>query len=235
MKPLTLIAALLVILMTAALTALGLWRPAPLAAVGRAGVTRTAGFSAILPGRVTETAPIPQPATEETTAEVTAEVGATVPPEACLAAFPFEVVRDIEFGRTTSTQLRAAFGEPVAFGGRAPGLRFERGGCTLIVRLEVDTAQEAELQAYGTLGWVLETFGPPDAAGVAQGNLALPLAGTAVLFYPEAGVTALFDADLADLHSTTPVERLLLREPYALNRQARRFNVELDDWLPPLR
>lgn len=231
MKSNTLIATLLLVLMTAGLTALGTWRADPGGADRHAEVTLTAGFGPILPGRVTAIAPTPQPATEE----ATAEAEATISPEACLAAFPFEVVQGIDFGRTTPTQLSAAFGTPVASGGRAPALRFEQRGCRLIVWLEGNTAQEAGLQAYGTLGWVVESFGPPDAAGVAQGNLALPLAGTAVLFYPDKGITVLFDADLADLRHETPVERLLLRAPYTLNRQARRLNVELEEWLPPLR
>ncbi|WP_119071824.1 hypothetical protein [Aggregatilinea lenta] len=155
-------------------------------------------------------------------------------PEDCTAIFPIDSIEAIEFGVTTATQLRAAFGEPVSVTGRPPSMRFEAGPCVLMVSLGIDEAQEVELQGYGTLGWVLDHYGPPDTAGIAQGNLTLPLADSAVLLYADAGLIALFNRDLSGLDRDTPVDSLFVRPAYALDDQLRRLNVEKVEWQPPI-
>ena len=233
MKSITLVASLMIVILAACL----MLASAPLdpvlsAAIGTLQATSTMyAPGSLLPGRST-----PTPDTALATADAPYDaVMPTAAPSDCTTAFPIETVEAIELGTTTSTQLRASFGQPVSVSGRPPRMRFEAGACVLLVTLGADEAEEVELQQYGTLGWVLDRYGSPDAAGIAQGNLTLPLADSAVLLYADEGLVVLFDRDLATLDRDTPVDSLFVRPAYTLDDQLRRLNIEKADWRPPIR
>jgi hypothetical protein len=158
------------------------------------------------------------------------------PAHDCTSVFPLESVERITFGETTATQLEAAFGRAVSRGGRPPALRFERGTCTLIVTLGIQEAQEAELRSYGSLGLLLDRYGPPAAVGISQGNLTLLAVGNAVLLYPDQGLIAIFDAEPDALDRATPISHLYFRPAYATDKQIARLNLRsVENWSPPLR
>lgn len=156
----------------------------------------------------------------------------STPSRDCTTVFPLDSIAAIDFTRITLPQLEAAFGQAISQGGRPTRYRFESEGCTLLVSI---MGQEAELPGYGTLDLLLERYGPPAAAGLSEGNLALVMVGYGVLFYPEQGMIALFDAPPDDLTRDTPVYTLFVRPPYEVEAQLRRLNVHPVDWLPPLR
>lgn len=211
--------------------------------------TATAASPGGLPGRATLT-PRPQtvtpfvlltaPFTPAATAPFNLPTRAPqlspAPPGDCTAAFPIESVEAIRPGVTTTDQLRAAFGPPASTGGRPPTYRFTRDGCTLAVTIGVAEAQEIALAPYGTLGWLLERYGPPAAVGISQGNLVLMLPGQAVLLYPERGMIAIFAALPAALTRATPIAALQFRPAYTVEQQVRRLKLTpVSDWVPPLR
>lgn len=156
----------------------------------------------------------------------------STPSRDCTTVFPLDSIEAIDFAHTTLPQLEAAFGQAISQGGRPTRYRFESEGCTMLVSI---MGQEAELPGYGTLDLLLERYGPPAAAGLSEGNLALVMVGYSVLFYPEQGMIALFDAPPDDLTRDTPVYTLFVRPPYEVEAQLRRLNVRPVDWLPPLR
>jgi hypothetical protein len=158
------------------------------------------------------------------------------PASDCTPVFPIESVERIAFGETTVTQLESTFGRADFPSGRPPRLRFEDGGCVLIVTLGVQEALEAELVNYGSLGLLLDRYGPPQAVGISQGNLTLLTIGNAVLLYPDQGVIAIFDAGPDAISRTTPIGQLIFRPPYTADKQMTRLNLQpVEDWIPPLR
>lgn len=158
------------------------------------------------------------------------------PAHDCTGVFPLDSVEQIEFGLTTTQQLEAAFGRAEYRGGRPPQLRFEDSDCVLIVTLGVQEALEAELVNYGSLGLLLDRYGPPEAVGLSQGNLTLLTIGNAVLLYPEQGIIAIFDVGPEALDRATPVSQLHMRPPYAAEKQITRLNLRpVEGWAPPLR
>lgn len=205
----------------------------------------TPGVIGMLPGRSTET-PSPVTPTVEPTAQGTPVVTSPfvfptslpsispTPLHDCMTVFPLDSVEAINFGQTTLSQLEASFGHATRMSGRPPRLRFDDQGCSLFVTLGTQEAEEAELDSYGTLQFLLDRYGPPEAVGITQGNLTMLLIGYAVLLYPEKGVIAIFDVDPETLTLTTPVTELHLRSPYQVDRQVKRFNLLLVDWQPPL-
>lgn len=219
--------------------------PDSLLATGAAALTVTSQPNVVgnLPGRSTPTpdtfdiTPIPQ------TPLVTSPFNfPTSPPDIsptpaqdCTAVFPIESVEAIDFGQTTIPQLEASFGHPVYQGGRPTRFRFEDKGCILLVIMGITEAQEAELLSYGTLDWVLERYGSPAAVGISQGNLTLPLVGSAVLLYPELGIIAMFDAPPDELTGSTSVSTLYFRDPFEVEQQLTRLNLSSVEWQPPLR
>jgi hypothetical protein len=225
MKLFTLTAVLTAVILAAGLTLAGARiDPSEAASLGTPRSTPTAPPGGLLPGRSTST---PAPAGTDSAEESTAS------PDDCTATFPIDSVEAIEFGTTTDTQLRASFGQPVSVAGRPPRMRFEAGECVLLVTLGTTEAEEAELQAYGTLGWALDRYGPPDAAGIAQGNLTLPFADSILLFYADAGIILRFDADLDALDRDTPIDSFTLRPAYTIENQLRRLNAEKIEWQQP--
>jgi hypothetical protein len=158
-----------------------------------------------------------------------------MPAPDCTTVFPVANVEAIEFGRTTLPQLEAAFGQAVARGGRPTRLRFEFEGCILLVTVSVDTADEAELINYGTLGLLLDRYGPPAAAAVSEGNLALPPVGSAVLLWPDRGIIAVFEGAPDELTRGTPLSSLIFRPPYDAGQQVKRLKLTLVEWQPPPR
>jgi hypothetical protein len=158
------------------------------------------------------------------------------PTSDCTPVFPIESVERIDFGETTVTQLEAAFGRADFPSGRPPRLRFEDGGCMLIVTLGIQEALEAELVNYGSLGLLLDRYGPPGTVGISQGNLTLLTTGNAVLLYPDQGVIAIFDAGPDEISRATTVGQLIFRPPYTANKQITRLHLRpVEDWVPPLR
>jgi len=204
------------------------------------------GSPVLLPARATSTpsggTPLVVP-TAPLTPQVTSPfVFPTFPPPLsatpsrdCTAVFPLESVEAIRFGTTTIPQLEAAFGHAAYVGGRPTRFRFEDRGCTLRVTIGFQEALEAELTNYGTLGLLLDRYGPPTAVGVSQGNLTLLTIGNAVLLYPDRGITAIFDVRPDELSLDTPVNTLDFRPPYQVSRQIRRLNLQPVEWQPPLR
>lgn len=232
MKSIALVMSLTLVILVACLAlASAQSNPVLPAASAALRATSTSAPGGLLPGRST-----PTPGAPLATADATHDaVDSTAAPDGCTAIFPIDAIDAIEFGTTTSTQLRASFGQPVSVSGRPPRLRFEAGDCVLLVTLGADEAEQVELQQYGTLGWVLDRYGPPDAAGIAKGNLTLPLAGSAVLLYANEGLTVLFDGDLSTLDRETPVDSFFVRPAYKLDDQLRRLNIEETEWQPPVR
>jgi len=158
------------------------------------------------------------------------------PSDDCTSVFPIESVERIEPGETTIPQLEAAFGRADSRGGRPPRLRFEADGCTLLVTIGVQEALEAELVSYGSLGWLLDRYGQPDAVGISQGNLTLLSVDSAVLLYPDEGIIAIFEVSPDELDRDTPISQLIFRLPYTAEKQITRLNLlPVEDWQPPLR
>ena len=157
------------------------------------------------------------------------------PANDCTDVFPLDSVEAIEFGQTTIPQLEASFGRASYVGGRPTRFRFEAEGCTLRVSVGVQEALEAELVSYGTLGLLLDRYGPPAAAGISQGNLTLLVTGYTVLLYPEEGIIAIFDIAPGQLKRDTPVSTLYFRASYTVEKQVQRLNLLLTDFQPPLR
>lgn len=158
------------------------------------------------------------------------------PADDCTSVFPIESVERIELGETTIPQLEAAFGRADSRGGRPPRLRFEADGCTLLVTIGVQEALEAELVSYGSLGWLLDRYGPPDAVGISQGNLTLLNVDSAVLLYPDEGILAIFEPGPDDLDRDTPISQLIFRLPYTADKQMTRLHLlPVEGWQPPLR
>jgi hypothetical protein len=200
-----------------------------------------------LPGRSTAT-PASSPPPVRPTIALTPLVTSpftfpTRPPEVspthasnCTAVFPVESVERIEFGETTVVQLEATFGRAGFPAGRPPRLHFEDDGCVLLVTLGVQEALEAELVNYGSLGLLLDRYGPPLAVGISQGNLTLLTVGNAVLLYPDQGVIAIFDAGPDEISRTTIIGQLIFRPPYTAAQQITRLHLQpVEDWVPPLR
>jgi hypothetical protein len=157
------------------------------------------------------------------------------PSRDCTAVFPLDSVEAIQFGTTTIPQLEAAFGHAAYVGGRPTRFRFEDHGCVLRVTIGFQEALEAELANYGTLGLLIDRYGPPAAVGISQGNLTLLFVGNAVLLYPEQGIVAIFDVEPDALTLDTPVSALNFRPPYEVSQQIRRLNLRPVEWQPPLR
>jgi hypothetical protein len=162
----------------------------------------------------------------------------------CTQVFPIERIEAIRFGTTTSVQLEAAFGSPASVSGRSPTYRFETRGCVLAVGTGSAIAQEASLFGYGTLGWLLDRYGPPAAVGISEGSLASFAQGSmmdlvpgyAVLLYPDEGIIAIFSALPDEVARTTPIGTLQFRAPFTVTQQENRLKLLLvDDWVPPLR
>ncbi len=151
----------------------------------------------------------------------------------CTAIFPPDNVEAIMWGQTTLSQLEAAFGHATRERGRANRFRFEAEGCVLRALVGVQETFEVELLDYGTLGWLLDRYGPPPATGISQGNLTLRDIGHAVLLYPEAGITAIFAEHLDALTLDMPVATLVLRPPFEAQKQLTRLNVRPEVWIPP--
>lgn len=191
-----------------------------------------------LPGRQTAT---PDPAVSTQTSSPTPAAtsffnlpdSSPAPAIDCTTVIPLDNVARIEFGVTTLLQLEASFGPATYQTGRAPRYRFEEQGCVLIVTTGYDEILDAELVDYGTLGLLLATYGEPAAVGISQGNLTLLDLGLAVLFYPDVGVTAVFQVAPDDLTLDTPVASWQFRAPFALEKQATRLNARLVDWDVP--
>ncbi len=198
-----------------------------------------------LPGRASATPPDSVHPTAPPTAPITPLVTSpftfptsppdnpTTPARDCTSVYPLENVESISFGQTTVPQLEASFGHAEAVNGRPPRFRFEEDGCTLLVTVGTDEALEAELDDYGTLGLLLDRYGPPAAAGIAQGNLTLMLFGNAVLLYPERGIIAIFEVGPDNLTRDTPVMSLQFRPAYLVEKQIARLNLETVTWQPP--
>ncbi|MBI5959341.1 MAG: hypothetical protein HY866_11435 [Chloroflexi bacterium] len=151
----------------------------------------------------------------------------------CAEIFPLDNVSAIEFGQTTIPQLEASFGRAERVGGRPIRVRFDEQGCSLFVTIGIQEALEAELTHYGTLAFLLEQYGVPDAVGISQGNLTLLIPGQAVLLYAEAGVIAIFEIEPDWLIPETPINSLQLRPAYEVARQVKRLKLQLVDWQPP--
>jgi hypothetical protein len=238
------------LLITASAVALILWYalrperlPAPMVLSSITPSPRPTG----LPARATATpsgaTPFQHPTVQLTPLVTSPFTFPTRPPDTsptpagdCTPVFPIESVERIELGETTVTQLEAAFGRAAYHGGRPPRLRFEDGGCVLIVTLGIQEALEAELVNYGSLGLLLDRYGPPAAVGISQGNLTLLTTGNAVLLYPEEGLIAIFDAGPEALTRATTISHLHFRPPYTAEKQITRLNLRpVDHWTPPLR
>ena len=190
-----------------------------------------------LPGRASATprpSPTPRAAVPPTPAATPSPAGTAA--SDCTQIYPLDSVERIDYGETVGAQLEAYFGRPARVGGRPPALRFEAQGCMLGVTLDGDAAQTAELHDYGTLELLLSRYGPPDGAGIAQGNLTLLRFDVAVLLYAAEGIVAIFDVPPEALTRQSPIATLQFRPPYELARQYRRLNLEpVEDWSPPLR
>ncbi len=227
--------------------------PAMHHAASQTDSTQSAGFGLQtgLPGRATRTpaapdatvpAP-PQPPTALATPLVTSPFRFPTPtptqPAAgntCTAVFPIESIEAIRFGETTTIQLEAAFGRADSVGGRPTTYRFVEQGCELRVSIGMQTAMEVELAPYGSLDWLLARYGPPDAAGISQGNLVLLMPGQTVLLYPDRGVIATFDGLPGELMRASPVGTLYVRPPYETTQQIARLNLTVvENWNSPLR
>jgi hypothetical protein len=221
------------------------WLPAPApvvssAPVSPAGLTGLPGRDTATPARVT----LPVHPTVVLTPLMTSPFTfPTRPPDIsptpasdCTPVFPIESVERIDFGETTVVQLEATFGRAGFPSGRPPRLRFEDDGCVLLVTLGTQEALEAELIHYGSLGWLLGRYGPPDAVGISQGNLTLLTTGNAVLLYPDRGVIAIFDAGPDEISRATTIGQLIFRPPYTADKQITRLNLgPVENWIPPLR
>lgn len=170
-----------------------------------------------IPGRPTPTPPVEAPG------------GGS---DVCLAVFPLEQLETVDFDRATPAQLEAAFGAAQVTSGRPTRLRFDRQGCTMLVTLGGQTLQAIELLDYGTLGMVVGRYGPPETAGIAQGNLALPLAGISVLLYPSAGIIVMTETPFNALSVSSPVQRLILMPPFDAAGQVTRLNLQPQPWQP---
>lgn len=159
----------------------------------------------------------------------TATISGTPTPD-CTRIFPLENVEAIEPGRTTLTQLQAAFGRARRDSGRANYFRFTAQGCVLRALIGVEEVLEAELHDYGTLDLLLEHYGVPAALGITQGNLTLLEIGYTVLLYPEDGVIAVLPVEPDALTPTTPVERLIFRPLFTAEKQLTRLNARPVAW-----
>ena len=175
----------------------------------------------MLPGRQT-----PSPAAVDASAPATNN-------SVCLAIYPLDQIEAVDFDATTLAQLEAAFGAADLASGRPTRLRFERQGCVLLATAGMMTPTDLELLDYGTLALLTGRYGLPEAAGIAEGNLALPTAGVGVLFYPVRGIIAIFDAPLESLTLESPLRRLIFIPPYTLADQTTRLNVRITPWQPP--
>lgn len=194
-----------------------------------------------LPGRPTLTPPPTQPTAQTTpavpglTSPFLFATSSPTPDERvdCTEVFPLDNVAAIDFGQTTIPQLEASFGRAERVGGRPIRVRFDEQGCSLFVSIGVQEALEAELLDYGTLAFVLDHYGSPDAVGISQGNLTLPLPGLGVLLYAEAGVIAIFESEPDLLTAESPVNSLQLRPAYEVEKQINRLKLRVIDWQPP--
>ena len=225
----------------------GLSAPAPVVSSVTApapGPTGLPGRDTATPARVTPPVTLPLHPTIVLTPLVTSPFTfPTTPPDVsptpasnCTYVFPVESVERIDFGETTVAQLEATFGRAGFPSGRPPRLRFEDGGCTLFVTLGIQEALEAELVNYGSLGLLLDRYGPPEAVGISQGNLTLLTTGNAVLLYPDRGVIAIFDAGPDTISRATTIAQLIFRPPYTADQQITRLNLQpVEDWIAPLR
>ncbi len=195
-------------------------------------------FGPGLPGRQTATLDPAVPTrtsspTSAATSFFTFPDSSPTPTIDCITVIPLDNVARIEFGVTTLLQLEASFGPATYQSGRAPRYRFEEQGCVLIVTTGYDEILDAELVDYGTLGLLLSTYGEPAAVGISQGNLTLLDIGLAVLFYPDVGMTAVFQVAPDDLALDTPIASWQFRAPFALEKQVTRLNARLVDWVAP--
>jgi hypothetical protein len=221
-------------------------RGLPAASPDSPTVASQPGWPGALPARATSTpsggTPLVVP-TAPLTPEVTSPyVFPTFPPTLsatpsrdCTAVFPLDSVEAIQFGTTTIPQLEAAFGHAAYVGGRPTRFRFESKGCILRVTIGFQEALDAELTNYGTLGLLLDRYGPPAVVGISQGNLTLLITGNAVLLYPDQGIVAIFGVEPDALTLDTPVSTLNFRPPYEVPQQIRRLNLRPVEWQPPLR
>jgi len=222
-------------LAAAALLFGALWLPAESSRPGETPTATTSAQSATpeRPARATDT---PDPAaTGFAPASTGSPTPSPTPATACAARFPIDSIEAIEPGRTTIAQVEAAFGQADFRGGRPLQLRFYEGDCELRIMVGIDEALEVEAIEYSTLGWLLERYGPPDAAAISEGNLALILPDVTVLLYAEAGIVAVLDALPDDLTRESLIDSLVFRPPFEVDRQLTRLNARAVEWLPPLR
>jgi hypothetical protein len=195
-----------------------------------------------LPGRATATPEMAATPTPGPTLQTTSPFVFPTPPpgvqptpsQDCTAVFSLDSIETIDFGHTTVIQLEAAFGHPTYRGGRPTRFRFEDEGCILLVTIGAQGAEEAELLSYGTLGLLLDRYGLPAAVGISAGSMALPMVGYTGLFYPERGITAIFDSSPDALRLTTPINTLQFQLPYVIDKQFTRLNVHPVNWQPPV-
>ncbi len=209
-----------------------------------ASSTRTPSNEVPLPGRPTATAgsvftsrtPGPQVTSPFLFPTPVPEISST-PSQRCETVFPLSSLEAIEFDYATIAQLEAAFGQSRYVGGRPPQFRFEDGSCMMTATMGIEEVQQVELISYGSLGLLIDHYGSPAAAGMAEGNMTLPWTGSSVVLYPDEGIIAVFEDELLDeLRLTTPISHLLFLAPYDLQKQLTRLNVTPDDnWQPPLR
>ena len=222
-------------LAAAALLFGALWLPAESSRPGETPTATTSAQSATpeRPARATAT---PDPAaTGFAPAPTGSPTPSPTPATACAARFPIDSIEAIEPGRTTIAQVEAAFGQADFRGGRPLQLRFYEGDCELRITVGIDEALEVEAIEYSTLGWLLERYGPPDAAAISEGNLALILPDVTVLLYAEAGIVAVLEALPDGLTRESLIDSLVFRPPFEVDRQLTRLNARAVEWLPPLR
>lgn len=219
---------------TAALVIGALWLPAESSrSAGSATATASTPTTPERPARATAT---PDPnATQAEPALASTPTLSPTPATECAAQFPIDSVEAIEPGRTTIAQVEASFGQADHVGGRPLQFRFYEGDCELRVMAGVNEALEVELIDYGTLGWLLERYGPPDTTAVTEGNLTQILPDVTVLLYPEEGILAELEALPEDLTRASLIDSLVFRPPFEIDEQLTRLNARAVDWLPPLR
>ncbi|MBN1680054.1 MAG: hypothetical protein JW966_07160 [Anaerolineae bacterium] len=247
------------VMLTGVVWAAALWQPArPAQAIPPVNTPAktvtgtpapTTGNTGLLPGRKTPTAATNSPvlagtpdhtftplATSPFTFPTSPPTQSPTPTADCTKIFPLDSVEAVEPGYTTLPQLEASFGQAsYESSGRATRFRFEHDGCVMLATMGFQEVQTLELRQYGTLDVLLERYGLPDAAGISGGNLTLLMVGYAVLFYPDAGMIAVFDVDPGDLTRDTPVASLTFQPPYEVENQLTRLNAEPVDWQPPPR
>lgn len=159
--------------------------------------------------------------------------GSLTPRYDCTTIFPLANVEAIEFGTTTFQQLESVFGRGTAGSGRTTRFKFEAESCVLWITVADNTAQEVELVNYGALDLLLEHYGEPATVGISEGNLTLLDVGSAVMFYPEEGVIAIFAMEPAALTRSTPITQLFFRPSYQVEKQLARLNVLPTEWQSP--